>query len=88
MTIYLIEHPSEKITDVVGGIDFYQGRGTTSNKEDALRLGRLGYLVTDQETGSAVVPSPEPVVAPRTFANKKDRESHEARRQRYGFGKQ
>jgi len=75
--MYLIEHPSEKFTGNLGAVDFYQGHGSTSIKEDAQKLARLGYLVTEQGTGAAVEASLEPVVAPRTFVNRKDRESHE-----------
>ena len=90
MTVYLIENLKEKPTGYLGGVDFYQGRGSTSSGADAKRLASLGYRVselgaskTKVEGVSAETPSAisRPVVAeevvPTIFVNKADRERHE-----------
>lgn len=68
MTIYLIEHPTDKSTGYFGGVDFYQGRGSTSSRKDAKMLSNLGYRVSELGTetvkhdtaaeGGAPAPSP------------------------------
>lgn len=70
MPLYVIEIPGSEFTGSRGGVDFFQGKGTTSSTVDARRLASLGYQVSEttsktQAEGaaaaapSALTPSPE-----------------------------
>ena len=47
MTVYIILHNSPAFTGSWAGIDFYQGRGSTSALEDVRRLVALGCRAED-----------------------------------------
>ena len=53
MSVYLIEHPTEKFTGYFGGVDFHRGRGSTSSRADARKLAGFGYRVSERGTMTA-----------------------------------
>jgi len=70
MSIYLIEHSVKDFTGYFGGVDFYQGRGSTSSEDDAQKLKGLGccilepgtMMIESQDKGAAsAAPAPSPL---------------------------
>ena len=53
MTVYILRHPRPDFTGVLGGVDFYQGQGSTSSLRDVRALKEKGCLAFDQD-GHAV----------------------------------
>lgn len=63
--IYLIEHPKAAFNGVVGGIDFVNGIGSTSSREDAKRIaerirGRFDAADTFKASRAPVAPPSAP----------------------------
>ncbi len=50
MPLYIIEIPGSEFTGFKGGVDFHQGRGSTSSRADARRLAGLGFVVSEPGT--------------------------------------
>jgi hypothetical protein len=48
--IYVIEYPAEPITKFLGGVDYHNGKGSTSNIADAWTAAQVfGCIIRDQE---------------------------------------
>ncbi len=49
MPLYIIEIPDSEFTGFRGGVDFFDGKGSTSSRTDAQRLAEaLGYKVSER----------------------------------------
>lgn len=48
MTVYVVDHKDVGFTGVMGGVDFYNGRGSTSSAFDVVGLVREGCRLPDE----------------------------------------
>jgi hypothetical protein len=48
--VFVILHPHPDWSGYFGGVDFYQGKGSTSSLEDAARLVGLGCTIDGDES--------------------------------------
>jgi hypothetical protein len=48
MAVYFLKHPRPDFTGVMGGVDFYQGQGSTSSLRDARGLSERGCTIFDE----------------------------------------
>lgn len=96
MPIYVLELPGLEFTGFKGGVDFVRGRGSTSSRDDALRLvAKLGCRIVEPESEiiEAGAGQPAPVVSPDkpaeapVYANKADRQHQDKVNQIFGAKK-
>jgi len=55
MAVYFLKHPSSDFTGIMGGVDFYDGRGSTSSLRDARGLSEKGCIIYDEQRRSVVI---------------------------------
>ena len=55
MTAYIVLHQDPTFTGNIAGVDFYQGRGSTSSLGDVARLIALGCTAEDPEAQASAV---------------------------------
>jgi len=76
----ILRHPDPGYKGFLGGVDFYSGRGTTTDPEAVRKLQAMSCTIVEPEAPAAEPPAPEVKAKidepepPRAFANRKDRE--------------
>jgi hypothetical protein len=85
--VVILRHPDPGYRGFLGGVDFYNGMGSTTDQEAIRSLLAVGCEIVNAEAPAAAVTDPPAPMAeakqaepdsPRVFANRKDKE-HDAR---------
>jgi hypothetical protein len=92
--VVILRHPDPGYKGFLGGVDFYDGTGSTTDPEAIRKLQEMGCAIANPEAPkSSADPAPEVKAkndlpeTPRPFANRKDREQDQRTRSKLAGGK-